>query len=351
MAQEFDSTTAGGPFLRSGEGRWNREGEGRLMPLKFMPIVTTFSVTSSRLPLEKCLNDPDLLSAAFLDYRERVGLECFPIMWDSHFTAEAFGCTLGFTEREAVVQHPLAFPSGGEVNSFYVPEINASPRVQCMLEAVKKVSRCASESPVIANTTAPFTAATKIFGVENLLIKLYDEPDQVKLVLRKIADFIKAYSDQLVESGATVLFVGEPMGSPEIISPLMFREFVFPELKRIVSFSRAPSILHICGNVYPILREMVDIGADLLSVDQRVELKRVREIVGWEVLLGGNLDPVEVLLKGTPETVTQAARRCYQEAGPQRLVLMPGCTILPETPVENIRAMIQVTREWSNEDA
>jgi uroporphyrinogen decarboxylase len=90
---------------------------------------------------------------------------------------------------------------------------------------------------------------------------------------------------------------------------------------------------------------MAETRATLLSLDQRVDLRKVREIVGKDVLLGGNLDPVEVLLKQTPEKVDQAARKCYEDGGPDQFILMPGCTILPDTPVENIRAMMQVAKE------
>jgi [methyl-Co(III) methanol-specific corrinoid protein]:coenzyme M methyltransferase len=312
----------------------------------FLPIVTTFSVTSSDLPLEKCLKDPSLLSTAFLEYREKVGYTSFPIMWDGNFTAEALGCKLGFKEREAYVVEPLPFPSEGQLPKFTVPNLGDSERIEVILEAVRSVAKDASEEePLIANTTAPFTAATKIFGVETLLVKLFDEPEQVKALLSKITEFILSYSDRLIEAGANVLFVAEPMASPEIISPNMFREFVLPELKRIMDSLRRPTLLHICGNVVPILKDMAETRATLLSLDQRVDLRKVREIVGKDVLLGGNLDPVEVLLKQTPEKVDQAARKCYEDGGPDQFILMPGCTILPDTPVENIRAMMQVAKE------
>lgn len=312
----------------------------------FLPIVTTFSVTSPALPLEPCLRDPRLLSKAFLEYRDRVGLKSFPIMWDSNFAAEVFGCRLGFREREAYVVEHQPFPSRGRLQEYRVPDVRDCERAQLMLEAVGIMAKHASkEEPLIVNTTAPFTAATKIFGVENLLLKLLDEPDQVKALLGKITEFILRYSDQLIAGGAHVLFVGEPMASPEIISPHMFREFVLPELKRMMRTMIRPTLLHICGNVKPILKDMVETGATLLSLDQRVELKDVREIVGQEVLLGGNLDPVGVLFEKTPEEISDAARRCFEEGGPGRFVLMPGCTVLPDTPVENIRAMMRVAEE------
>jgi [methyl-Co(III) methanol-specific corrinoid protein]:coenzyme M methyltransferase len=311
----------------------------------FLPIITTFSVTSGSLPLENCLKDPGLLSKAFLGYREKVGLTSFPIMWDSHSTAEAFGCKLGFKEREAYVAEYQPFPPEGQLQEFRVPHGGDSERVQVILKAVKAVARHASEGePLIANTTAPFTAATKIFGVENLLLKLWDAPKQVMIILHKITDFILSYSDRLIEEGADILFVGEPMASPEIISPNMFREFVLPELKRLVEGLRRPTLLHICGNVYPILKDMTETGATLLSLDQRVELKKVREVVGKDVLLGGNLDPV-LLLEKSPDEIFRAAQKCFEEGGPDHFVLMPGCTIPPDTPVENIQAMIRAAEE------
>jgi uroporphyrinogen decarboxylase len=64
------------------------------------------------------------------------------------------------------------------------------------------------------------------------------------------------------------------------------------------------------------------------------------------VALGGNVDPVNALWLGSVETVRQDVFRCLDDAGAEQFVLMSGCSIPPQTPLENLRAMIRTAREY-----
>ena len=89
----------------------------------------------------------------------------------------------------------------------------------------------------------------------------------------------------------------------------------------------------------------MEIEFTVLSLDQCIELKNVRDIVGKDILLGGNIDPGHVLFDKTPDAVADASRQCFKGGGPGNFLLMPGCTIVPGTPAENIRAMMAVARQ------
>jgi len=82
---------------------------------------------------------------------------------------------------------------------------------------------------------------------------------------------------------------------------------------------------------------MAHSGADIIDVDWMVPLAEARELVGPNITLCGNFDPVGVLLQGSPEDVAKAARQCIK-AGGDKFILMPGCEVPPDTPEENIRA-------------
>lgn len=318
----------------------------RIKSNPFFPIVTTHSVTSQGIPLELFMNDSELLSQVFLDYQQKVGYDCFPIMEDSTFTAEAFGCKIGFKEREAFVTEPLSFSSEEEIESYNIPKPENCRRIQLILEAVKYVSRYASkERPVIANSTAPLTSAAKIMGMENLLKKMVREPRLITKLLDKVTEFIISFTDALLEAGADIIFVADPIASADVISPQMFKRFAFPQLNRLIRGIHRPTILHICGNIYPIVHDMIETGPTMLSIDHCVSIKKVRRMVGKDIILGGNLDPGDILFEKTPQQVTDESWRCFREGGRENFILMPGCTIIPDTPVENIRAMMKVAKE------
>jgi MtaA/CmuA family methyltransferase len=317
------------------------------IPYKFIPIVTIYTLASEEFPLVSIMNDDKLLAEAFLIYKERVGYESFIILTDSTFTAEALGCQIRFKgNNEVIVYRELEISTIDEIERLELPDPENCGRLALTLKAVQRVYQYASpERVVIANSTAPLTTAAKLIGLENLLKKIIQDPAFSHALLDKITDFIITLSRSLIRSGAQILFIAEPVASPTLISPKVFRKFVLPCVKRLIQSARCSTILHICGDVTPILNDMAEADPTLLSLDQCVNLNSARALLGDKITLGGNLDPGSVLNYKTPEQISEDAWGCCKEGGPDNFVLMPGCTILAGTPIENIRAMIKVAHE------
>lgn len=75
-------------------------------------------------------------------------------------------------------------------------------------------------------------------------------------------------------------------------------------------------------------------------------------MLGNKVCLKGNLDPVRVLMSGTPEDVTEAARRCIEEgAAGGGYILSPGCEVPHETPPANLEALVQAAKTYGTYSA
>ena len=95
----------------------------------------------------------------------------------------------------------------------------------------------------------------------------------------------------------------------------------------------------------PVLEDMANTGAHILELDHKVSLKTAREKVGTRVCLMGNLDPVEVLWRGTPIQVAQQARQAISDVGHKGFILGSGCEVPMAAPQVNIRSMIQIAQE------
>jgi uroporphyrinogen-III decarboxylase len=83
---------------------------------------------------------------------------------------------------------------------------------------------------------------------------------------------------------------------------------------------------------------MASLGVDIVDVDHMVSLARVREALGPEVTIAGNLDPVAMLRFGTPERILDAVQQAYERAGNPYMV-NAGCEIPSGTPPQNLRAL------------
>jgi len=91
---------------------------------------------------------------------------------------------------------------------------------------------------------------------------------------------------------------------------------------------------------------MAETGARILSLDQCMNLAKAKERVSGRCGIGGNVDPIHVLLLGTPEDVRRETLKCLRQGGKQGYLLMAGCAVPPDTPIQNLKAMVQTARSF-----
>jgi uroporphyrinogen-III decarboxylase len=128
-----------------------------------------------------------------------------------------------------------------------------------------------------------------------------------------------------------------------LIGPALYHDVVFDFEKRLVDGIQAagcPVRLHICGNADHLLPDMARLGVDMIDIDCLTDLELARRVLGPEVPILGNYDPVRCLLEGTPEGVFAESARCHQMAGPH-YVVGPGCEVPPNSPAENVHAIVE----------
>jgi uroporphyrinogen decarboxylase len=197
----------------------------------------------------------------------------------------------------------------------------------------------------------PVTLAGLLFGAENLMRSIYRNGDAVRRLLDWTVDVFLAYTQNYAEAGVDLVSVAEPTASGDMISKKHFAEFVVPVLKKVFVALRSKNILaclHICGNIEDRLDLLPETGAQIVSLDYKVGLKKARATLGGKMAFAGNMNPVAVMLNETPEGVEHACKVCIAEAAAADaggFMLMPGCDIPPATPVENVEAMMRVVRK------
>jgi uroporphyrinogen decarboxylase len=151
-----------------------------------------------------------------------------------------------------------------------------------------------------------------------------------------------------IEAGARYIGVGDAIAT--LISPKHFEQFNFPYVAELIARLKKAGArvkYHACGNTRALLPLFAKLGADILNLDSLVDLAQVKEMMGAEVCIKGNLDPVRVLLNGTPESISAAVRECIQIGGQGGgFILSPGCEVPRDTPPENFEAFVQAAKMY-----
>jgi len=125
------------------------------------------------------------------------------------------------------------------------------------------------------------------------------------------------------------------------VGPQIYEEFVWPYEKKLVEGLHslgAKVRLHICGNTRKLLSGMGRLNCEIVDLDYLAPLSEGRQAMGLRQVLLGNLNPVLLLLHGTPEAVTAATAECHRQAGP-RFIVGAGCEVPRGTPPANLHAL------------
>ena len=319
------------------------------------PLAVHYCAGFSGVSLRNYTTDARTMADCVLRYYDRFHPDAVWLSADTWVTAQAMGAAVGFPGDDQPlggVGEPLV-QSRADIDRIPEPDVMRQGRCPLMIEALQRlVEGLRGRAFVVACFDQyPFSLACALMGMQRMMTSVLEDPPLVTALIQRCSEYTRAYAVELARAGADMLSGGDsPAG---LLGPQLYREFALPAEQRVIASIRdetsVPISLHVCGNALPILADMSRSGADVLELDQNVDLAQACSIVSPDVALWGNLDPVSVLARGRSEQVVEAAEDALQIVrahGRRRFVLSSGCTLAMETPPENLEALIQVARQW-----
>jgi len=271
-----------------------------------------------------------------------------------HCESEAMGSRLKFPEDSfpSVIEFAIQ-DYGKDLPGLKIPDPYKDGRLPVVLEGIHLLKeKVGGEIPVLGYLQAPFRHASMLRSPEKILIDVYKSPQSVKDLLELCVSTQIIWGTALVQAGADVLFISDPMSSSDMISPKIWMTFAQPYTTKVVSALKklgAKIIMHICGDTADRLKSMAATEVDCLSLDSKVNMSEARNILGDNICLMGNLDPTNVLVFGTPERVEKESLHLMASVAGIKgnYILSSGCTVPINTPSENIRAMVSATKKFA----
>jgi uroporphyrinogen decarboxylase len=284
--------------------------------------------------LEMC-RDVERAVEVSLQPLRRVGTEAVILFSDIFVPVVGMGVELDFRPGP-VVAEPIRRPE--QVEALRVPDPRDS--VPFVLEILRRLRRelAAEQVPLLGFAGAPFTLAAYL--VEGGRAKEFEEvrrlvhrgSEVLRGLLERLVELAVGYLRAQVEAGAQVVQLFDTWAG--LLGRDEYREWVLPLHQRIakgLDRDRAPLILYVKDGAH-LVDLMAESGADVISLDWRVDLAEAARRVGHRVSLQGNLDPCA--LAAPPERIAAAVRALAAAGRPARghvLNLGHGC--LPDTPV------------------
>ena len=256
------------------------------------------------------------------------------------------------------VNHPLANASLADVHDYAWPD----PACVDVSNIRADAERWGDRYAILGGDWSPFWHdAIDLLGMENLYLKMYDEPELVDALLVHMVDFYAESSRRIFDAAADaidIFFIGNDFGSQmgPLMSPEQFERFMMPHLRRLIDMGHDYGLLvqmHCCGGFEPLIPQMIDARLDGVHAVQPsccgMDLKHLKEAYGDRILFNGAIDSHHVLIEAT-------STDCVREKTREVLDIMaPGGgyvagashdSILEETPVENVVAMFDAVAEF-----
>ena len=225
-----------------------------------------------------------------------------------------------------------------------------SSAVQMLCDAGEMILEEIGDEVGVSASVSVMTAASGILGTERLMRAVLRQPEKLHQLLRFTTDISKQLVDIFCSHGLTVS-MADPVASGSILRKAQYETFVKPYTIELVDYIHSKHLsvgYHICGKTSHILDDMADTGCNTISLDNSVDLHLAKELVGQRVCLMGNVDPVGVMLLGTPEQVEQDVKRCFgiMYDSPKGYILSAGCEVPANTPDENLDAFMAAGRYY-----
>jgi uroporphyrinogen decarboxylase len=255
------------------------------------------------------------------------------------------------------LDHPLSGAGPKELRDYPWPDPDWIDVSHIRAEA----AGYAGQYAVLGGEWAPYWHdAIDLVGMEGLYLRMYDDPEFVEELMRRIVDFYYEVSRRTFEEAAEeidIFFIGNDLGSTTgpLLGVDLFEGFVLPSLKRLIDLGHRYGLkvmLHCCGGFEPLIPSMIEAGLDGVHAVQPycygMNLATLKASYGDRLLFNGCIDSQSVLIEGTPELVREKTREVIDIMG-KGGGFVAGAShdwLLEETPLENVLAMFDTIHEY-----
>jgi uroporphyrinogen decarboxylase len=298
--------------------------------------------------LELC-KTPSLAAEVTVTAAERLGVDAAIIFADILLPLEPMGLQLEFTKGDGPVIHN---PVRSAVDVDRLHELKEIGALEFVLEAIRQTRQALrSDLPLIGFAGAPFTLASYIVeggGSKNYVHTkslMYNDSGAWHAMMSLISRALVKYLNAQVDAGVQALQLFDSWVG--CLSPDDYRQYVLPHTRCVIAGVNAQTpLIHFGTGTAALLELISEAGGNVIGVDWRVRLDQSWQRIGHDKAVMGNLDPVALF--ANREHLRSEARTILDQAqGRPGHIFNLGHGILPETPVENVIALVEIVHEIS----
>jgi uroporphyrinogen decarboxylase len=297
--------------------------------------------------LEIC-SQPELAAKVTIQPVHALGVDAAILFADILLPVIPLGLGLEFSKGEGpVIGKPVRTLS----DLAALRPVDAESDLGYVMEAIR-ILRRELDVPLIGFCGGPFTVASYMIegGSSREFLKtktmMYSAPEVWRALMDKLSKVLVDYLVAQIRAGAQAVQVFDSwVGS---LSPQDYESFVLPYSQKVLTAARAENVpvIHFGTNTTTLLPLMKRAGGDVIGLDWRIPLDDGWALLGGDIAVQGNLDPA-LLFAPLPEIKKRVHDILRRAEGRRGHIFNLGHGILQHTPVENVKAVVDMVHEFS----
>jgi uroporphyrinogen decarboxylase len=309
---------------------------------RYLPEYRT--IRAKHAFLEVC-KTPDLAVEVSLQPFRRLGVDAVIVFSDILIVAEAMGLKLELGDAGPNLPEPVRSEADVRKLKTFDPESETGFLMETIRRLVREVG---PGVPVLGFAAAPWTLASYMVegrtaeGFATVKSLMYAEPRTFRELLSRIAQATISYLQAQINAGAAAVQLFDTWCGE--LNLREYLDFALPAVQEIVSgLGKTVPVIYYTKASSHLLLAAADSGADVLSVDWRVDLRELRKTLGPRIALQGNVDPA--VLFAPESTIRRVTQDTLNALGGVGHILNLGHGILQHTPVENAKIFIETGQQ------
>ena len=327
-------------FLRACRGEavarlpvWMMRQAGRYLP--------EYREIRAKHPFLEVCKTPDLAREVSMQPFRRLGVDAVIVFSDILIPAEAMGLALELGDAGPNLPQPVRSEADVEKLRVFDPETETG----FLMEAIRRIVREVGPTvPVLGFAAAPWTLACYMVegrtkeGFATVKNFLYHDPGTFEILLFKIAQATVGYLKAQIAAGAAAVQLFDTWCGE--LSLADYERYALPAVREIITrIDNKVPVIYYTKASHHLLPAIARSGANVLSVDWRMNLQEIRKAFGPRIALQGNVDPA--MLFGPAEKIRRVTKEAAAALAGVGHILNLGHGILPGTPVQNAQLFIE----------
>jgi MtaA/CmuA family methyltransferase len=314
----------------------------------FKPILMHFAARFNGTTYGKFASDYKVLVESNIRCLEHFDLDGVSLISDPYRETSAFGARIEYIEEGVPKCLGKVINSLDDAKNLKIPDLYRSERTRDRINGATYYQKLLKGTvPLGGWIEGPLAEACDLSGLSEMLMYLMSDPDMSNYIMDKCMIVAKDFARAQINEGCDYIGIGDAICSQiDVDTYDMYIRDRHMELVQYIHSLGARAKLHICGNIEHLLPSISTLNFDIVDIDWEVDAKKAREILGDNVVIKGNINPI-LIQNLTPAEIEERSEPLLNDMKDGRFIYSGGCEITVFTPHENLLKMTEVARSFT----